>query len=51
MAVIKNNIIFDKGNNLAADIYFPNDTSSETKILIFGMVAVGFVAIKAVQKQ
>lgn len=35
MAVIKNNIIFDKGNNLAADIYFPNDTSSETKILIF----------------
>ncbi len=35
MAVIKNNIIFDKENNLAADIYFPNDTSSETKILIF----------------
>ncbi|RVU70130.1 MULTISPECIES: alpha/beta hydrolase fold domain-containing protein [Lactobacillus] len=35
MAIIRNNIIYDSKNNLATDIYYPNDTSSSTKILIF----------------
>ncbi len=36
MAVItKKNIIYDQKKNLATDIYFPNDTDSNTKILIF----------------
>lgn len=35
MAIIKNDIIFDKKYNLATDIYFPADTNSATKILIF----------------
>lgn len=35
MVVMKNDIVYDKNKNLKTDIYFPNDTSSETKILIF----------------
>ncbi|KRM40883.1 esterase [Lactobacillus hamsteri DSM 5661 = JCM 6256] len=35
MAIIKKDIIYDKDKNLATDIYYPNDTSSHTKILIF----------------
>lgn len=35
MVVIKNNIIYDENKKLGADIYYPNDTTSETKILIF----------------
>lgn len=35
MVVIKNNIIYDENKELGADIYYPNDTTSETKILIF----------------
>lgn len=35
MAIIKNNIIYDQQKKLATDIYFPNDTTSQTKILIF----------------
>lgn len=35
MAIIKNNIVYDQKKNLATDIYFPNDTNSNTKILIF----------------
>ncbi|WP_297817585.1 alpha/beta hydrolase [uncultured Lactobacillus sp.] len=35
MVVIKKDIVFDKKNNLKTDIYFPNDTDSKTKILIF----------------
>lgn len=35
MVVIKNNIIYDENKKLDTDIYYPNDTTSETKILIF----------------
>lgn len=35
MVVIKNNIIYDANQQLATDIYYPNDTTSNTKILIF----------------
>lgn len=35
MAIIKRNITYDANKNLATDIYFPNDTDSNTKILIF----------------
>lgn len=35
MVVIKKDIVFDKENDLKTDIYYPNDTSSQTKILIF----------------
>ncbi len=31
----KKNIIYDENNNLKTDIYFPNDTTSQTKLLIF----------------
>lgn len=35
MVVIKKDIIYDENNNLKTDIYFPNNTNSQTKILIF----------------
>ena len=35
MTIIKNNIIYDQNHQLATDIYFPNDTTTNTKILIF----------------
>ena len=35
MAIIKHDIVYDQTKNLATDIYFPNDTTSDTKILIF----------------
>lgn len=35
MAIIRKNIIYDQEHHLAADLYYPNDTSSATKILIF----------------
>src|SRR5699024_11876378 len=35
MVVIKNDIVYDKTKELKTDIYYPNDTSSNTKILIF----------------
>lgn len=35
MVVIKQNVIYDQTHELATDIYFPNDTNSNTKILIF----------------
>lgn len=35
MVVIKQNITYDSDNDLKVDIYFPNNTSSQTKILIF----------------
>lgn len=35
MVVIKSNIIYNEDKNLGADIYYPNDTTSATKILIF----------------
>lgn len=35
MVVIKKDIVFDPAHKLATDIYYPNDTSSATKILIF----------------
>ncbi len=35
MVVIKKDIIYDENNNLKTDIYFPNDTTSQTKLLIF----------------
>ncbi|MBD5430684.1 alpha/beta hydrolase [Lactobacillus sp.] len=35
MVLIKKDILYDEKKNLATDIYFPNDTNSETKILIF----------------
>ncbi len=35
MVVIKQNVIYDSEHDLRTDIYFPNDTSSKTKILIF----------------
>ena len=35
MVVIKKDIIYDENNNLKTDIYFPNNTNSHTKILIF----------------
>lgn len=35
MAIIKNDIVYDQDKNLSTDIYFPNDTTSNTKILIF----------------
>lgn len=35
MVVIKKDIVYDKSNNLKTDIYFPNNTDSQTKILIF----------------
>lgn len=35
MAIIKKNITYDAENKLQADLYYPNNTSSETKILIF----------------
>lgn len=35
MVVIKKDIIYDETNNLKTDIYFPNNTNSQTKILIF----------------
>ncbi len=31
----KKDIIYDENNNLKTDIYFPNDTTSQTKLLIF----------------
>ena len=35
MVVIKNNVIYDTNKKLGADIYYPNNTTSKTKILIF----------------
>jgi acetyl esterase/lipase len=35
MVVIKKDIVYDKKTQLKTDIYFPNETSSQTKILIF----------------
>lgn len=35
MVVIKKDIIYDAQHHLATDIYFPNETNSATKILIF----------------
>lgn len=35
MVVTKNNVIYDENKKLATDIYYPNDTTSNTKILIF----------------
>ena len=35
MTIIKNDITYDADKNLTTDIYYPNDTSSTTKILIF----------------
>lgn len=35
MTIIKKNIIYDQNNHLGTDIYYPNDTNSNTKILIF----------------
>ncbi|MCT7750565.1 MAG: alpha/beta hydrolase [Lactobacillus gasseri] len=35
MVVIKKDTIYDETNNLKTDIYFPNNTNSQTKILIF----------------
>ena len=35
MVVRKNDIVYDTNKNLKTDIYFPNNTSSSTKILIF----------------
>lgn len=35
MVVMKNNIIYDENKKLSTDIYYPNDTTSNTKILIF----------------
>ncbi|MBP2058042.1 acetyl esterase/lipase [Lactobacillus colini] len=35
MVLIKKDIVYDQSKNLKTDIYFPNDTSSKTKILIF----------------
>lgn len=35
MVVIKKDILYDQKNDLKTDIYFPNDTNSQTKILIF----------------
>lgn len=35
MVVTKNDIVYDTDKNLKTDIYYPNDTSSATKILIF----------------
>lgn len=35
MVVTKNDIVYDAEKDLKTDIYYPNDTSSDTKILIF----------------
>ena len=35
MAIIKNNVIYDPKNGLETDIYYPDNTDSNTKILIF----------------
>lgn len=35
MVVIKKDLVYDSVNDLKCDFYFPNDTSSNTKILIF----------------
>lgn len=35
MVVIKSNIAYDESQELKTDIYYPNDTTSNTKILIF----------------
>lgn len=35
MVLIKKDILYDQEKNLKTDIYFPNDTDSDTKILIF----------------
>ncbi|CCI81490.1 alpha/beta hydrolase fold domain-containing protein [Lactobacillus hominis] len=35
MVVIKKDIVYDETNDLKTDIYFPNNTTSQTKILIF----------------
>ena len=35
MVVIKRNIVYDENKDLSSDIYYPNDTTSNTKILIF----------------
>lgn len=35
MVVIKKDITYDKNKNLKTDIYFPNNTTSQSKILIF----------------
>lgn len=35
MVVIKNNVIYDTNKKLGADVYYPNNTTSKTKILIF----------------
>lgn len=35
MVVIKRNIVYDEEKGLSSDVYYPNDTTSNTKILIF----------------
>ena len=35
MVVTVNNIAYDLKHGLKTDIYYPNDTDSQTKILIF----------------
>ena len=35
MVVIKKDITYDTTHNLKTDIYFPNNTTTATKILIF----------------
>lgn len=35
MVAIKRNIVYDENKDLSSDIYYPNDTTSNTKILIF----------------
>ena len=35
IVVIKNNVIYDTNKKLGADVYYPNNTTSKTKILIF----------------
>lgn len=41
MVSIIKDIKYDDRNNLFTDIYFPEQTSTTNKILIFGMVVVG----------
>lgn len=35
MTIIKHDIVYDQDKNLSTDIYYPNNTTSNTKILIF----------------
>ena len=35
MVVTRKNVLYDPQKGLKTDIYYPNDTSSHTKILIF----------------